>query len=73
MSLRALPTLVPHVPCAIRALVSYVSRALRALVPHMPRALHALVHSALRVFLSHLSYVLLYLTCLVPCMFSGCS
>ena len=75
----ALRALVPHVPRAIRALMPYVPRSICALVPYVlscltySRALRALVHCALRIFVSHLSYVLLYLTCLSLCMFSGCS
>ena len=42
----------------------------------LPCVLHALVRPvprALRVLVSHLSYVLLYLTCLAPCVFSDYS
>ena len=56
-----------HIPRALRALVPQAHRALHALVPHGPRALRA------SCLLSHVSYVLLYLTCLGSCVFSGCS
>ena len=76
--------LVSHVPRALRALVSHVPLAFRAPVPHMPRvirapvfdvprALRALVSHVLRTlrsFVPHVSYVLLYLTRLVLCIFS---
>ena len=55
------------------ALVTNVPRAFRALMPYVSRALHALIHHvlhALRALVRHMSYVLLYLTCLVPCVFS---
>ena len=60
---------------ALHALVSYVYRTLRALTPYVPRVPAMVPHVPrfLRVLVSHVSYVLLYLTCLVPCMFSGCS
>ena len=74
---------VPHVPCALRALVSrdlpalvpYVSRTLHALVSYVPRILRPLlshVLCALRALVPHLSDVLLYLKCLVACVFSWC-
>ena len=59
---RALQAVVPHVS---RELVPHLPRVLRALVPHVP--------SGLRALMAHMSYVLLYLMCLVPCVFSGCS
>ena len=56
---------------ALHALVSYVYRTLRALTPYVPRVPAMVPHVPcfLRVLVSHVSYVLLYLTCLVPCMF----
>ena len=66
--------LVPYVPCVSRA--SRVSRAscltclvpgascLKCLVPYVLRAIRALV--------SHMSYMLLFLTCLVLRVLSGC-
>ena len=62
---RALRALVSHVPRDLRALVLFVPLALRVLVFYMLRTLRALV--------PHMFYVLLYLTCLVPCAFSYCS
>ena len=56
-----------HIPRALRALVPQVHRALHALVPHVPCVLRA------SCLVSHVSYVLLYLTRLGPCVFSGCS
>ena len=71
---------VSYVPRALRALVPYLPRALHALAPYEPRALRAFcltclescVPRAKRALMSHVSHVMLYLTCLVPCVFLGC-
>ena len=73
---RAQLALMLRVTRALQAVVPHVSRDLRVLVPHLPRVLRALVPhvpSGLRALMAHMSYVLLYLMCLVPCVFSGCS
>ena len=59
--------LVPYVlscPSCSGALRALALRTIRALVPYVHRALCALVPRALRVSVSHLFYVLWYLTCL---------
>ena len=88
--LRALRALVLHMPCASRfvvprvpralcALVTYVLRPLtcsRALVPHVPCALRALVSNVPRVpraLVLHVPRILRglrssFLMCLVPCV-----
>ena len=68
-----LRVLVPYVPRVIRALVSRVPRALPAPVPYVPRALRAHVIFTFRDLVPNLSYVLWYLTCFLPCVFSFCS
>ena len=77
----ALRALVPQVPPALLAFMLHVPRALLALVPYNTRAVHALVPyltclvlyvpCSKRALVSHVSYVLLYFMCLVPCVFSG--
>ena len=71
---RALHAVIPHVPRTLCALVPYVPRALcfvasnvlcaqSVLMPCVPRILHVFVPTCI------VSYMLLYLTCLVPCAF----
>ena len=59
----------PTCSCALRVSCPTCSRTSRSscftcLLPYVPRAKRALM--------SHVCYMLLYLTCLVPCVFSGC-
>ena len=70
------------VPCTICALVPYVHRVLCALVPYVvsyhtcSRALFLMcffVSIVLLALVPHLSYMFLYLTCLLPWIFLGCS
>ena len=64
-----------------RAWCPMYSRALHALVPDMPLALRAFCLTRLvsyvprvkRTLVSQVSYMLLYLMCLAPCVFSRCS
>ena len=60
----------------IRALVPYVHRALCALVPYMLSCLMLYVFLCLTCFtcsgVFYVSYMFLYLTCLLPCIFFGC-
>ena len=58
---RNLLNYVPHVLCVLRALVPHMPRNIRTLMFGVPRTSCPLV--------SHVSYVLLYLTCLVPLRF----
>ena len=72
---RVLGATCPTCSCALRALVPYVPHALHALMPHVRRVLRAFCLTCLvpkRALVSHVSYVLLYLACLVPFAFSGC-
>ena len=62
--LNVLSCLTRLVPYVLSCLVPYMFPCLTCLVPYVPRAKRAPV--------SHESYVLLYLTCLVPCVFTGC-
>ena len=73
--------LVPYVLSCLKCLVPYVLSYPKCLVPHLPYALRALCHtcycasrvSCLMLFRVYVYYVLLHFTCLVPCVFSGCS
>ena len=58
---RNLLNYVPHVLCVLRALVPHMPRNIRTLMLGVPRTSCLLV--------PHVSYVLLYLTCLVPLRF----
>ena len=68
-----------HVSRPLRALVSYVPRVLHTVVPYVPRAVRTFcltylvsyVPFAKRAVVSHVSYMLLYLICLVPRVFLG--
>ena len=79
-AIRALRCLVPHVPRTVHAAVPHVLRTMRAIVLDAPRALRASSSTCscahvlcdLRIRVSHVSYVLLYLTYLLPCLSSCC-
>lgn len=71
--------LVPQVTCALRTLVRDMPHAIRVFVldvlyvPYVPCTLHPIVPHVLhtlRNVVPDVSYKLLYLTFLVPCVFS---
>ena len=68
---RALRVLVPYV---LSCLVPYVHSCPTYIVPYVLSCLTCFcVSLVLRALVPHVSYMLLYLTCLLPCIFLGCS